>query len=272
MYNALAMDRRDQLLLRETGLAAQSLGAGLEAIAAYTFPEKGRFYAGMHSLCVGFERLLKVILVLDHEITHGRMPDNQYLKSVGHGIEDLVVRARKINATRQLDVDEELFGDTLTREILSIINDFAVHARYYNLDSLTGDSKAGDRDPLERWEFDVQPELIRRHFKQTANTRLTEAICDDLHRGGGISVHHTRGDGSVIQDMRSFGNQSVTIGVCQRYGVLYVHSVTRFCAEVLDRLDTHLQNAADLSRLLILFRDRNRSAIMRKKRWDPYRL
>ena len=69
-----------------------SLLGGLNSLRNANIDEnhRGLFYSGLFELATGFERLMKIVLILDHQLkNHLKNPTNKELKAFGHNIKDL---------------------------------------------------------------------------------------------------------------------------------------------------------------------------------------
>ena len=102
------------------------------------------FYHLPHQLMAsGLERCLKCYILLVHEGRHGSYPDNDYLKSLGHNLEELLklIRTKFYGGTERPLVQQELdfiTNDSVLQECIRILSLFGQKARYYNLDVVGG--------------------------------------------------------------------------------------------------------------------------------------
>jgi len=82
------------LLQQEAFLIRTSLAQGLTLLGSANIGEKGKYYGAFFGLSIGIERLLKVILILDHMATHGaNPPERSAVRAYGHDILGLIERA-----------------------------------------------------------------------------------------------------------------------------------------------------------------------------------
>jgi len=140
------------LLQHEADLAEGSLSIGLTSLRNATVADKRQFYTGFFNITIAFERLMKLIVVVDHMLSNEFVPPTrQELKSYGHDLVTLyqsTVGTASRNGIPDIEMPEL---DSLEYSILQLFSDFAKYARYYNLDSLQNNSTA-DTDPLNDWE------------------------------------------------------------------------------------------------------------------------
>ena len=71
---------------REAELAAEQLATGVTLLARANHAQKGLYLQAFFALSIGFERLAKLVLVVDHAIAHGgAWMDDAALRKIGHG-------------------------------------------------------------------------------------------------------------------------------------------------------------------------------------------
>jgi len=146
--------------MRESALARMSLAEGLANLRKAHHMDAGYYHQAFFGLSIGLERLLKLIVLIDHALTHdGALPATQEFKTAyGHDLTRLFAQAIVIRER----LDDE--GETLrwgvpdmeiTNRILAVLTEFARVTRYYNLDVLTGADPDAGRDPIAAWAVEV---------------------------------------------------------------------------------------------------------------------
>lgn len=259
----------EMLLSREASLAAMSLGVGLTHMGSYNYAFTGFFYSGMFSLCVGLERVLKLIVIYDHRLRHsGKFPTNQELKSYGHKLSDLLTRAENIADNHALEINKGDIGDSLHPIIIRFITDFANNARYYNLDTLTGRSH-NDPEPLVRWDKEVCTTLISRHY-HPSERRKAEIDLVAAMMGQFAHIQHTSDSGQSISDARAGAHESAKIETKQKYSKYYLYTLVRFVCEIQRELEYKGNFYPYLREFFTLFTSRDRRWVLHKKSWNPY--
>ena len=114
------------------------------------------YYVPHQLLASGFERVMKCYLILMHELNHGEFPDLKRLKYYGHdlcSLKDKVLEVCEIIKDTPLLKEDYSFvkNDNLLQDALDILSEFGKHARYYNLNVVTG----CEQDPISpdsEWE------------------------------------------------------------------------------------------------------------------------
>lgn len=256
-------DRTELLLTREAALAAVSIGNGLTQVSRYNYAEVGYFYSGIFSYCIGLERVLKLILIDEHRLQHdGAFPSNEELKSHGHRLSDLIDLAVSISDRHGLGVDSSDLHDDIIKSIVVFLTDFAVGARYYNLDCLTGHDQGND-EPLVRWQKEVCAKLLIRHFNPTLNRQFILPLAHPS-----FLVRHTSDDGTPMNDMGSMIEEGTQIRAKQAYSRLYLYRIARFAVEVQRELEFKGGFVPHLHEFFCLFTSRDHKWILRKKIWD----
>lgn len=133
--------------------------------------ERGQFYSACFNYAIGLERLLKILLLLDHWHRGREFPDFETLKQYGgksgHNLEKLYESARNLFPSYEVEWKPEYEPDSINRDLLTFLSDFANGSRYFNLDSLTGPTQY--KDPIQRWEG----LLYRVHAEDVRNEKQT---------------------------------------------------------------------------------------------------
>ncbi len=252
----------NELLNREAALASQQLGSGLSTIRKYDFSSKGVFYSGMFSICIGVERILKLIALLDYRCKNDHYPENRFLKDKGHKINDLVTYCRAIVT----DIEQKVFDDSLSDQILNFLTDFAVSSRYYNLDAITGKFQANN-EPMARWDNEICSEIINRHPPSPKKLAKYAWVGNKINNISVVS--HTLENGVNISNAKSLFESAAFIENKQSYSVYYLYKIISWSVALLKSLDFQLTPQLYLREHFINLEmyDTTCSAIRRRKNW-----
>lgn len=256
-------------LMREASMSSMAIGTGLTHIRQYDFARTGFFYSGSLSFTAGVERLLKIVLIYDYRLNNGdAFPNNAYLKALGHRLDNLLTKAREINKNRSLDVDDSFLDqDPLYQRLVSFLTDFAVQARYYNLDYLTGKQQTGI-EPLARWNREICAEIVNRHYRP--NQRKLEYKRQLINGVEDIfSIGHIREDGSRINDVAALIMHEDTISTKQKYSMYYLYTIARFPSTLCARLEEKGSFYPHLREFFMIFMLDDKSYILGKRIWNP---
>ena len=165
------------------------------------------FYHLPHQLLAsGFERLMKCYISLVYDGQYGSYPDKNYIKSLGHNLENLLRRicgdfyGGKARPFVQSEFDF-VSTDQVLQECIRILSLFGKEGRYYNLDIVTGAPET-PIDPKTEWEAleraveDATPfmsdlETLHRDYYPRVHSQLI-AIMERLVRA--IAMQFTLGD------------------------------------------------------------------------------
>jgi hypothetical protein len=156
--------------------------------------ERGQFYSACFNYAIGLERLLKVLLLLDHWHRERKFPDfdtlKQYGGKSGHNLERLYESARNLFTPYEVEWKPAYEPDAINRDLLGFLADFANGSRYFNLNTLAGAPKS--EDPIRRWE-----KLLYRVNAQDVpgeKSSLTGLDAKDPESMSTVefAVHHTR--------------------------------------------------------------------------------
>lgn len=142
-------------LLEQEGMLAQAcLCNGLTALRrANLGDKKGLFYSAFFELSIGFERTLKLVLILDHMARNQLIPpDSKTVEDYGHKLRILFDSTKAICAARGVTALDAFQADSLPITILGFLDDFAhPGGRYSNINKLTGHKHQAMADPIVKW-------------------------------------------------------------------------------------------------------------------------
>jgi hypothetical protein len=153
-------------LLEQEGLLAQAcLCNGLTALRrANLGDKKGLFYSAFFELSIGFERVLKLILILDHMARNQLVPpDRKTVEDYGHKLRSLFDAAKGVCAAHGVTVLDSFQPNSLPIAILGFLDDFAhPGGRYSNINKLTGHKHQTMADPIAQWG-EIANRIMREH-------------------------------------------------------------------------------------------------------------
>jgi hypothetical protein len=138
---------------------------------------------------------------------------------------------------------------------LRVLNDFARHTRYYNLNFLTGSPYAqGDRDPIDAWRSDVMEEILRTKYtarRAKLDASHAAAMADILEGKGRFSF--TAEDGSDINDVFNIKLRLRQAEILQRESVVVCACLARHMADLLYAVNIKALGLPDMPFLYELF-------------------
>lgn len=153
-------------LLEQEGLLAQAcLCNGLTALRrANLGDKKGLFYSAFFELSIGFERVLKLILILDHMARNQLVPpDSKTVEDYGHKLRSLFNTAKGVCAAHGVTALDAFQPNSLPIAILGFLDDFAhPGGRYSNINKLTGHKHQTMTDPIAQWG-EIANRIMREH-------------------------------------------------------------------------------------------------------------
>lgn len=142
-------------LLEQEGLLAQAcLCNGLTALRRANLGDtKGLFYSAFFELSIGFERVLKLVLILDHMAQSQLVPpDSKTVEDYGHKLRSLFDATKTICATHGITALDAFQPSSLPIVILGFLDNFAhPGGRYSNINKLTGHKHQAMADPIVQW-------------------------------------------------------------------------------------------------------------------------
>jgi hypothetical protein len=188
-----------RFLAQEGHLASNALVSGFEAINKIDYDKPGTVYAALFQLATGFERFMKIALILDHKVQHDLSnPTDSQMRSFGHSIDLLYAHCTRIAALRNCG-SGWFDSNTLQADVIAFLSGFAKGARYYNLDQLVNGRK--NLDPLSEW-FGI-------HFRIAEDHLSERRRCAAMNRARA----HCEGLGLFGWEMGPMGRYDLTIDV-----------------------------------------------------------
>jgi hypothetical protein len=153
-------------LLQQEGLLAQAcLCNGLTALrSANLGDKKGLLYSAFFELSIGFERTLKLVLILDHMARNKLAPpSNKYIEAFRHDLIRLFDATKTVCAAQSLISLDKFQPDSLPIKILDFLDKFAdTGGRYSNINKLTGHKHKAMADPIIQWG-EITNRIMREH-------------------------------------------------------------------------------------------------------------
>jgi len=146
------MNSRTYVLLQNEGhLFHACLTQGLTALRNARVDKKGNVYVAFFQLSIGFERLMKVCLIMDHMVKNRLgLPNAADVRNYGHDLLKLfdILRGIEVtNGTRPLDT---VATNSIEWELLQYLSEFGMQSRYFNLNELS--SGKATENPLSHWK------------------------------------------------------------------------------------------------------------------------
>lgn len=148
------------LLQQEAYLACGCLSAGLTALRNAAFPDNALFYSGFFNTSIALERVMKLIVVIDHMLQHGGKPPSiKELKDYGHDLSSLYRSSIKASIRIGMPCCV-LRPDSLEMRILLFLSEFSTASRYYNLNALLS-VPSSHAEPLGVWSSIIDEVLVQ---------------------------------------------------------------------------------------------------------------
>lgn len=225
---------------REVALVRQLIGAGVTSLGHANYADKlGEYYTAFFGLSVGFERLAKLVLVADHVMEHGEMPNEGVVRKYGHQLVKLMKEVDAVSARRSLALRYGFPDNPISRTILDCLDAFAdaKRGRYANFASL-GDPVFGKEEPVRKWWGAVAELILQKHYYGTAAQRKVEARAEIVYRmmSNDAIVLYTSECGVPLRDLFSASVRTGQGELVQRHGRFYVLLVARWLSNVFNAM------------------------------------
>jgi len=262
-------DEKELLLVREASMASMAIGIGLTHIRRCDFVQPGYFYSGMFSFTTGIERLMKLIVICNFRVkNNGAFPTNQQLKAFGHKISDLFNCSMEIKNDFGFEIDDKrFFDDSFYETIIQFLSDFAMKARYYNLDALTGNKQNSD-EPYKKWNIDISETIVQRHYRRnTIGFANRMKIAHKMDGYSFVDLHDE--NGNKIKNLNEFYTKGDTVKTKQKYSMFYLYEIVRFLGDLLFELHHEGGLYPDLPEFFQIFQNDEKTSVLNKKSWNP---
>ncbi|WP_240432742.1 hypothetical protein [Vibrio halioticoli] len=181
--------------------------AGLNSIRSANIGEnhRGLFYSGLFDLATGFERLMKIVLILDHQQKNNLTnPTDTELRSFGHNIKNLFERCSVLPLEN--GIQQKLSLNDKQTKIVSTLTEFAKGSRYYNLNVLTSHSK--NDDPICLWLSVIDDHIWS--LRSDVRTKLHKEAVQVIDHSGMANNWQQNVDGEWVTMLEFYYLMSVT--------------------------------------------------------------
>jgi len=225
-------------MLREAGVAAQSICGGLTALRRANYAEAEYYSYALFNLSIGLERLFKLTILVDRRAQGLSYPANdEFKRKYGHDLKRLHSSVEEIRRRYSDKLSWSLPDEDDAAAALGVLTDFARATRYYNLDLLTGKADIhASRDPIEAWYLDVGRRILSRPKSQRyiARAQRNAAAVDTLI-GERTFVLFAAEDGAPITTAYDAELRIILNELIQRESVVICACLARQAAEVLQQ-------------------------------------
>lgn len=229
---------------RETMLVRQLVGSGATALGKADYAKnKGEYYNAFFGLSVGLERLCKLILVVDHALTHsGALPTEVVVRKFGHKIGELFNAVEGIAKSRGLSYAKDRPNNKIVMAMLSNLDAFADagRGRYANFAALTDPTQVRN-DPLAKWWNEVAEAVLLRHYYGTKKQEKVEANAQAVSAIGSsfTYVQYTTETRDQLTDLELASRRTGQLSVVQPWSRYHALTLVRWLAYIHQQLTKH---------------------------------
>lgn len=143
----------------------------------------------------GFERILKILLLIKDKHETGKFPELAKAKSKfqdynnGHGIEkmlfEMIAYSEQVDQFQKIpmliDDIEFLKSDNSFKKFIQIITEFSIQQRYYYIDTLILENENSSFNPFEEfkkliWSFKENVDINNQSYQEEEETKLVNTI------------------------------------------------------------------------------------------------
>lgn len=228
---------------READLVCHLIGSGATALGRANYADRvGEYYTAFFGLSIGFERLMKLILVADYAIANeGKMPVEQVIRKFGHNLLELSKAADEVSKRHGLKLVYARPTSEISSKIIECLDDFADanRGRYANFGAL-GDPNLGSEEPIKKWWSNVAEAVLRENYYGKSVQQQVEgrAKAADTLLSPLTMVRHINETGDAMQDVYSSSVRTGQSEIVQRYGRYHALTLARWLADIFGKLST----------------------------------
>lgn len=248
------MSKEYNVFYDELVFAQDLLANGLTVLSKANFAKKSDYFQAFFYLSSGFERIMKLIIILDFYIKNGTFPKEKYIRKYGHDLNKLLIY---INGVCDLNLNEVHF------EIIDFLTKFSKKERYYNLNYIM---KCNDYDPIIGWNrienivFNKVPVKTREKVEKNIiqNFKYNNLI---------LIVGYENNKREEIRENNEFFREVERSNLINEYVKLYLIEVINELYIVLDNLNKNRNGfrLLDMARLFAVFNYGNDSEKRKRK-------
>ena len=228
-------------LLQQEGFLAQScLCNGLTALRQANLGDgKGRFYSAFFELSIGLERVLKLVLILDHTARQQlQPPDTKTVKNYGHKLSALFDSAKIISTARGITALDDFPDSSLPMVMLRFLNDFAhTEGRYSNINQLTKQGRQASTDPIARWG-EIASQIMQTHAKPSERQRAKDAETAAEMAFGESAISFINDLDQQPLDVAALRARAAELDIAAKYAVFAMVTLVAALREVVGSLCT----------------------------------
>lgn len=258
------------MIQKEGFLIQSSLVTGLNALRKATVNDPKNCYTAFFELSIAIERLMKVILILDHFAENG-FAASLDVKKYFHDLKSLYQAVSKIASKYDGIRLADLQSLPISRQLFDLLSDFAKGDRYHNINELTASGTS--TDPLTVWRH-VLGEIVKQDLRVKTKIqakRAAEFLGLVLESSARVLMYDL--DNSPLT-----ASQSIEIPMLQskatRYAVWHVISVVAPLADLLNAVSDQARKREIGESLSVPFMSEflqfvhcKKSYVLRRGRW-----
>lgn len=269
------------LLLEQEGLLAQAcLCNGLTTLRQASLGnKKGLFYSAFFELSTGFERTMKLILILDHMAQNQLSPpDDKFIRRYGHQLRKLFDGTKFVGVRLGVTTLERFQPGSLEMITLKFLDEFAdTRGRYSNINNLTGHQNQMVADPLQRWG-EIANDIMRDHATATERKKAQLNGQAAAAAIGHISISLINGMDQRKMGVAALHTRSSELEIAARYTIYVlvtliaalrelIESVSEACWNVEPKLGSNGTAHIPQMREFFDFAYADKRYAMRKSKW-----
>lgn len=182
-------------LLQQEGYLTQScLCNGLTALRqANINDKKGLYYSAFFELSIGLERMMKLIVIIDHMSNNTLVPpDSAEIEKYKHHLIKLLDSVQNICKVRNLTSLHYLSSDSVQMRLITFLDAFAhPGGRYANINKITEHKLKTCVDPLDAWSKiadQILAEMVTE--RERRNAEVTWQVASDGFGDAAFTLIH----------------------------------------------------------------------------------
>lgn len=265
-----------KLINSECQFSEELINYGITQLRKANLQRKGLYYQAFADLSMGFERLLKLIIILDNYYVNNELFTQSQLKKLGHDVSHLygqcIAIGDKYKIEKQYSENDDIYA-----QIMTVLSDFANTGndnRYFNLNYISEVNLPGfvlPKDATYKWYGQIDGYIYENKVNKRYKTKIEQQsiMLGSLLDTCAMFAFNSETNNEVNNGVDFYLNKNRQL-VCQPYRVLFVAQIVRYLSMILSDLSYKLrstdnQNIPCLDEYFVIYQYNDNSYLLRKR-------
>ncbi|MDE6704987.1 MAG: hypothetical protein K2J81_03685 [Treponemataceae bacterium] len=265
-----------KLINSECQFSEELINYGITQLRKADLQRKGLYYQAFANLSMGFERLLKLIIILDNYHTNNELFTQNQLRKLGHDLSHLYEQSIAIGNKHKIEKQYSENNDIYDK-IMTVLSDFANTGndnRYFNLNYISEVNLPGfvlPKDATYKWHEQIDGYIYENKVSPRHKTKIEQQsiMLGTLLDTYAMLAFNSETNNDVNNGIDFCLNKNRQLA-CQPYRVLFVAQIVRYLSKILSKLayklrSTDNQNIPCLNEYFVIYQYNDNSYLLRKR-------